>query len=231
MANVTPVFIPGLLCTEWLFHGQADIASGTAVFADTRQHDTITGMAEAALAQTSGQLVPIGLSMGGYVALEMARLAPARISAMALFSTNCRQDNDAQRAYREQAIRLAQQDGFRGVTRQFLGKFLSPHALADTALVDGVLAMAADIGRVTFARQQHAILGRRAQHDTLASLNVPLLIVCGIRDTLTPPALSQEMADLAPHADLRLLPDVGHLSALEAADACRDALIDLMARL
>jgi len=231
MANVTLVFIPGLLCTEWLFHGQADIASGTAVFADTRQHDTITGMAEAALAQTSGQLVPIGLSMGGYVALEMARLAPARISAMALFSTNCRQDNDAQRAYREQAIRLAQQDGFRGVTRQFLGKFLSPRALADTALVDGVLAMAADIGRVTFARQQHAILGRRAQHDTLASLKVPLLIVCGIRDTLTPPALSQEMADLAPHADLRLLPDVGHLSALEAADACRDALIDLMARL
>ena len=231
MANVTPVFIPGLLCTEWLFHGQADIASGTAVFADTRQHDTITGMAEAALVQTSGQLVPIGLSMGGYVALEMARLAPARISAMALFSTNCRQDNDAQRAYREQAIRLAQQDGFRGVTRQFLGKFLSPRALADTALVDGVLAMAADIGRVTFARQQHAILGRRAQHDTLASLNVPLLIVCGIRDTLTPPALSQEMADLAPHVDLRLLPDAGHLSTLEAADACRDALIDLMARL
>ena len=230
MANVTPVFIPGLLCTEWLFHGQADIASGTAVFADTRQHDTITGMAEAALAQTSGQLVPIGLSMGGYVALEMARLAPARISALALFSTNCRQDNDAQRAYREQAIRLAQQDGFRGVTRQFLGKFLSPRALADTALVDGVLAMAADIGRVTFARQQHAILGRRAQHDTLASLKVPLLIVCGIRDTLTPPALSKEMADLAPHADLRLLPDVGHLSTLEAADACRDALIDLMAR-
>ena len=231
MANVTPVFIPGLLCTEWLFHGQAEIASSTVVFADTRQHDTITGMAEAALAQTSGQLVPIGLSMGGYVALEMARLAPARISAMALFSTNCRQDNDAQRAYREQAIRLAQQDGFRGVTRQFLGKFLSPRALADPALVDGVLAMAADIGRVTFARQQHAILGRRAQHDTLASLNVPLLIVCGIRDTLTPPALSQEMADLAPHVDLRLLPDVGHLSTLEAADACRDALIDLMARL
>ena len=231
MANVTPVFIPGLLCTEWLFHGQADIASGTAVFADTRQHDSITGMAEAALAQTSGQLVPIGLSMGGYVALEMARLAPARISAMALFSTNCRQDNDAQRAYRKQAIKLAQQDGFRGVTRQFLGKFLSPCVLADTALVDGVLAMAADIGRVTFARQQHAILGRRAQHDTLASLNVPLSIVCGINDTLTPPALSQEMANLAPHADLRLLPDVGHLSTLEAAEACRDALADLMAGL
>ena len=229
MANVTPIFIPGLLCTEWLFHGQADIASGTAVFANTRHHDTITGMAEAALAQTSGQLFPIGLSMGGYVALEMARLAPARIGAMALFSTNCRQDNDAQRSYREQVIKLAQQDGFQGITRQLAGKFLSSQALADTALVDGVLAMAADIGRVAFVRQQHAILGRRAQHNTLASIKVPLLIVCGINDTLTPPAFSLEMADLAPHADLRLLPNVGHLSTLEASEACRDALIDLMA--
>ena len=117
MSNVTPVFIPGLLCTEWLFHGQADLFSAAAVFADTRQHDSITAMAAAALAQISGQLVPIGLSMGGYVALEMARLAPVRVSALALFSTNCRQDNDAQRAFREQAIHLAQQEGFRGVTR------------------------------------------------------------------------------------------------------------------
>lgn len=231
MVKVTPVFIPGLLCTEWLFHGQADIASNTAVFADTRQHDTITGMAEEALAKTSGQLVPIGFSMGGYVALEMARLAPARISAIALFSTNCRQDNDAQRYYREHVIKLAQRHGFLGVTRQFLGKLLSPQALADTALVDGVLAMAIEIGHVTFARQQNAILERRAQHETLAALKVPLSIVCGINDTLTPPDLSKEMADAAPHADLRLLPDVGHLSTLEAADACRDALVDLMARL
>ena len=231
MVNVTPVFIPGLLCTEWLFHRQANIASDTAVFAETREHNTITGMAEAALTQTSGQLVPIGLSMGGYVALEMARLAPARISAIALFSTNCRQDNDTQRAEREQAIKLAQTDGFRGITRQFLGKVLSPRALADTALVDGVLAMAADIGHVTFARQQHAILERRAQYETLASLNVPLLIVCGVNDKLTPPNLSQEMANLAPHADLRLLPDVGHLATLEAADASRDALDDLLSGL
>ena len=231
MVNVTPVFIPGLLCTEWLFHGQADIASDAAVFANTRQHDTITGMAEEALAKTSGQLVPIGFSMGGYVALEMARLAPARVSAIALFSTNCRQDNDAQRLYREQVIKLAQTHGFLGVTRQFLGKLLSPQALADAAIVDGVLAMAIEIGHVTFARQQNAILERRAQHETLAALKVPLSIVCGINDKLTPPDLSKEMAEAAPHADLRLLPDVGHLSTLEAADACRDALVDLMARL
>ena len=169
--------------------------------------------------------------MGGYVALEMARLAPARIRALALFSTNCRQDTAAQRAYRKQMINLAQQDGFRGVTRQFLGKFLSSQALADADIVDGVLAMAADVGRHTFTKQQHAILRRRPQRDTLESLRVPLTIVCGVDDMLTPVHLSEEMAGLVTHADLRLLSDVGHLSTLEAPDACRDALLDLMALL
>ena len=230
MANETIIFIPGLLCTEWLFHHQHVAMPDGALFANTRQHDTMIAMAEAALAQASGHLVPIGLSMGGYIALEMARIAPSRISAMALLSTSCRQDNSAQRAYREQAIKMARQDGFRGVTRQFLGKCLSPTALADPALVDGVLAMAADIGCGVFAKQQKAILGRRDQRDVLAKFSAPLLIICGTDDKLTPPHLSSEMAALAPHADMRLLPDVGHLSTLEAPDACRTAMLDLLAR-
>ena len=82
--------------------------------------------------------------------------------------------------------------------------------------------MAADIGHVTFVRQQHAILERRAQHETLAALKVPLLIVCGINDTLTPPELSKEMADLAPYADLRLL-QCRALVHIGSPDTRRDA--------
>ena len=224
-----PIFIPGLLCTDWLFHPQVDILPGDAVFCDTLKHDTIAEMAESALTQITGPLVPIGLSMGGYVALEMARRAPDRISAMALFSTSCCIDNLDQRTAREQAIKLSEQDGFRGITRHFLAKFLSPQAMADASLVDGVLQMAAEVGCTTFARQQKAILTRRAQHAVLKEFLPPLLIVCGMNDRVTPPHLSQEMAALAPHADLRLLPDVGHLSTLEAPQECRSALIELLA--
>ena len=231
MTNATAIFIPGLLCTEWVFHSQVDGVPGKAVFADICQHDTINAIAQSALSQVDGAVVPIGLSMGGYIALEMARLAPTRISAMALFSTNCRQDDMAQRAYREQTIKLASQGGFQGMTRHFLSKCLSPVALANTAIVDGVLTMAADVGSDVFVKQQKAILGRRDQHDTLAAFSAPLLIICGSDDKLTPPHLSQEMAALAQHADMRLLPDVGHLSTLEAPMLCRMALGDLIASL
>ena len=90
--------------------------------------------------------------------------------------------------------------------------------------------MVAEIGRVVFAQQQKAVLWRRDQRDVLTTFSAPLMIICGTDDKLTPPHLSAEMAALAPHADMRLLPDVGHLSTLEAPDACCTALLDLLAR-
>ena len=231
MANVTPVFIPGLLCTEWLFHGQADIASGTAVFADTRQHDTITGMAEAALAQTSGQLVPIGLSMGGYVALEMARLAPERIAGLALLNTAYGTDGPDKRQQRLATIEMAKSDRFRGVTRHLMKSFLSLAAMADEALVARVIAMAEAVGRENFILQQQAILNRRNQSDTLRRLAVPALVLCGSLDTLTPPDISRQMAALAPQAELVILDEVGHLSTMEAPDRVTAHLNAYLARL
>ena len=90
---------------------------------------------------------------------------------------------------------------------------ISQPARSDEALVDNILAMALDIGRVGFVRQQTAILDRRDQRDTLAAFNAPLLVLCGTSDVLTPPKLSIEMANLAPNATLKLLDGIGHLSS------------------
>ena len=57
--------------------------------------------------------MPVGLSMGGYVALEMARLAPERMAAMALLSTNARVDNEERRGERRRTIKLATQRGLK----------------------------------------------------------------------------------------------------------------------
>jgi pimeloyl-ACP methyl ester carboxylesterase len=54
------------------------------------------------------------------------------------------------------------------------------------------------------------------------------LVLCGLEDTLTPPDLSEDMARLLPDARLVLLPDVGHLSSLEAPQPVTDAIIGLV---
>jgi pimeloyl-ACP methyl ester carboxylesterase len=165
--------------------------------------------------------------MGGYVAMEMARLAPERMAGLALLNTAHRADDEAKRKQRAATIKMAESDRFRGVTRHLLKSFLSPQAMADEAVVARVFAMTEAVGRTNFVRQQHAILGRRDQSDTLAGMQVPVLVLCGGLDTLTPPALSVDMAGLVPDSRLVILDDVGHLSSLEAPQAVTGALQQL----
>ena len=131
MPSFTPIFIPGLLCTELLFAKQRASLPNQGYIADTTRHDSIHEMALAALDLCDGLLVPIGLSMGGYVALEMARLAPQRMAAMALLSSNCRDDSAESQRQRQQAIALAKHKGFQGVTRHLMPRLLSEAALQD----------------------------------------------------------------------------------------------------
>ncbi|MDC1294298.1 alpha/beta hydrolase [Candidatus Puniceispirillum sp.] len=226
----TPIFIPGLLCTELLFAKQRANLPNHGYVADTTRHDSIHEMALAALDLCDGPLVPVGLSMGGYVALEMARLAPQRMAAMALLSTNCRSDSTESQRQRQQVIAQAKHKGFQGVTRHLMPRLLSEAALQDEAIVADVLAMAAGIGRIGFVQQQAAIMGRRAQDDTLAGFTAPALVLCGNLDVLTPPKLSIEMAGLAPQAELCLLNGIGHLSSIEAPEAVTSALESLFER-
>lgn len=231
--DFTPIFIPGLICSADLFAAQlAGLDHPVAPrIADTLERDSLAGMAAAALENTEGMVVPVGLSMGGYVALEMVRQAPERVRGVGLLSTAYGTDTDERRAQREATIRMAQSDSFRGVTRHLLKSFLSPAAMQDDALVARVIAMAESVGRENFVRQQQAILARRGQADTLRGLQVPALVLCGSLDTLTPPHISEEMAALAPDAELVILEDVGHLSTMEAPEAVTASLNAFLARL
>ncbi len=235
--KITPVLIPGLICTGDLFRHQLDELATLAasdsrlanpVMADTLSHDSLKAMAEAALDEVEGGLLPIGLSMGGYVTMEMARLAPDRVSGMALLSTSHKADTPERSQQRAATIKMAAGKGFRGVTRHLLGSFLSAQAMADEALVARVIQMAQDVGSATFVNQQKAIMARRDQTPTLQGFAGKALVLCGLEDTLTPPALSEDMARLVPDARLVLLPDVGHLSSLEAPQLVTDAIIDLL---
>ena len=231
--SVTPIFIPGLILTREIFAAQIDglVHPTAAKTADTLGHDSITAMAEAALALADGPLVPVGISMGGYIAMEMARLAPQRLAGIALLNTQHRADPPERRKQREATIDMAQSDRFRGVTRHLLKSFLSPAAMKNETLVARVIAMAEEVGRENFVLQQRAILGRRDQSDTLAALTVPALVLGGGLDTLTPPQASRDMAELIPDAELVIMEEIGHLSTIEAPDEVTDILNAYLARL
>ena len=231
--SVTPIFIPGLILTRDIFAAQIDrlVNPAATKTADTLGRDSITAMAEAALALADGPLVPVGISMGGYIAMEMARLAPQRLAGIALLNTQHRADPPERRKQREATVDIAQPDRYRGVTRHLLKSFLSPAAMENETLVARVIAMAEEVGRENFVLQQRAILGRRDQSDTLGALTVPALVLGGALDTLTPPQASRDMAELIPDAELVIMEEIGHLSTIEAPDEVTDILNAYLARL
>ena len=83
----TLIYVPGLLSDARVWREVAEGVGGDFVIADVTTQDSITAMAESALALADGPVIPVGHSMGGRVSMEMARLAPARMAGLVLADT------------------------------------------------------------------------------------------------------------------------------------------------
>src|SRR5258708_307426 len=167
--------------------------------------------------------------MGGYVAQEILREAPARVRRVGLVDASGRADSEEQIARRHALIALAKTGTFKGVTPRLLPLLIHPARLDDRRLTGIVMAMAERVGQAAFLRQQQAILDRPDGRADLARVACPALVLCGRNDALTPPALSEELARAIPGARLVVVEECGHLSSLEQPDAVDRAFEDWLA--
>lgn len=225
------VLLPGLLCDAALWRPQIDALSDIADMsvADVSRDSSIAGMAARALAAAPQRFALAGLSMGGYVAQEIMRTEPDRVTRLALLDTSSRADSEEQASRRRGLIELASKGKFKGVTPRLLPYLIHPDRMEDTALTGIVMAMAEHVGRDAFLRQQKAILSRIDGRDRLAEIACPTLVLCGRQDSLTPLKVSEEMADRIPGARLVIVEDCGHLSTLERPESVNAAMRDWLA--
>lgn len=221
----TLLLLPGLLCDARLWHDQAAALAPLArpVVADLTQDDRIEAMAARALAVVDGPVALAGLSMGGYVALEVMRQAPERVTRLALLDTSARPDTPEQTRRRRGLLSLARTGQFRGVTPRLLPQLIHASRLG-TPLAAEVMAMAERIGKDAFLRQQEAIMHRVDSRPHLARIAVPTLVGVGAEDALTPPVLAEEIAAMIPGARLRRFADAGHLPTMETPEAVTAAM-------
>lgn len=222
------VFVPGLLCDAAMWAHQIthleDIAD--CHVGDTRQDDTIAGMAETILANAPDRFALAGLSMGGYVSMEIMRQAPERVTKLALLDTAAPADSEERRQRRMELIKLAEIGEFKGVAPRLLPQFIHPDRLQDGRLTDSIMEMTQRVGRDAFLRQQNAILGRIDSRPSLKDIAVPTLVLCGRQDELTPVERHEEIAGLIPGARLSIVEDSGHMSTMERPQAVTVLLRD-----
>ena len=222
------IFLPGLLCDARLWRHQLEAFPG-AQAADFSQDDSLIAMAERVLAAAPARFALVGLSMGGYVAFEILRQAPDRVTHLALFATSARADAPAAVRRRRGLMGLARHHRFLGVSPRLLPSLLHPDGLANEELTTLVRQMAADAGREVFLRQQAAILARPDSRPLLASLSIPALVGAGAADQTTPPELAQEIAAGIPGGKFLLFEHSGHLPPLEEPALVTAALRALLA--
>jgi 3-oxoadipate enol-lactonase len=160
--------------------------------------------------------VVVGLSMGGYVAFAFWRRHRPKVRALVLADTRAGPDTDEGREKRRRLIEVARSRGSGTVAEMQVGSMVGEttrqrrpevvetlRAMMAAAPVDGV------IGAL------EAMMDRPDSMPTLATVDVPALIVVGDEDTLTPPKDAASMHERIRGSRLEVLAQAGHISNLE----------------
>ncbi len=226
------VLIPGLSCTAALYAEQwPALALGRQILvADHARDEGLEAIAMRLLAAAPERFALCGLSMGGYIAFEIMRRAPERVTRLALLNTSAKPATPESNLPREQMIALAEKGAFDNVTTLLWQRLVAPDRLVDESLRLLVRQMAEDIGPEGFIRQQRAIMGRPDSRPGLGAIDVPTLVIVGEQDLITPAPEAIEIAEgIGGDARLVTIPDCGHLSALEAPEVVTRELLAWLA--
>ncbi|MDX6197314.1 MAG: hypothetical protein QOJ79_465 [Actinomycetota bacterium] len=179
------------------------------------------------------QVVLGGLSMGGYVAMALLRRHPDRIFALILADTKATADPEAGKANRERIAAAVESDETSTVlVDEVLPALLGSTTTASRPLISGRvrgLVQAAPASAVAWA--QRAMAGRPDSFDTLRAFDRPALVIVGEEDVLSPPPDAEAMAATLPHGRLVVIPEAGHLTAVETPEAFNAQVAGFLAAL
>jgi pimeloyl-ACP methyl ester carboxylesterase len=225
------LLVPGLLCDDAIWASQtaalADIAAVRV--ANNGETDSLGALAESIIAHAPPRFALAGHSMGGRIALEVARRVPERLIGLALLDTGYEalapgQAGEREAEGRHALLALARREGMRAMARTWLQGMVYPPRLTDEELVEPILDMFERRTPDLFAMQIKALLARPDATSVLSTLQCPTLVLCGREDAWATPSRHDVMAKMIRHSTLQIIPDCGHMAPLERPRAVNQAL-------
>jgi pimeloyl-ACP methyl ester carboxylesterase len=224
------VLLPGFMLDAGMWDELAPLLAplGPLHHGDLFQDGTLAGMAARVLAGGPDRFVLVGFSMGGFVAREVARMAPGRVRALVLVATSARGESASQQARRQAIAGRPADQVFRGMSRAAIARGLHPDRAGDAALVDRLRAMGDRLGGAVFLRQ--TLTPRPAFDDRLGEIGCPTLVVAAAQDALRSVREAEELRDGIPGARLEVIEGSGHMIPVEAPGALARLILDFVAQ-
>ena len=230
MPGMPIVFIPGLLTTCRIYQHQIEHLgrSHPVLLANHWSAPSMGEIAEQILAVAPESFALVGTSMGGYVAFEITRRAPGRVTKLALLSTSAKPDTPERTKMRREQLAWTRKHGARAGAKAMWDLLVHPARHEDLALLEIFDDMAEEIGIEAFALQTEAIISRADSRPSLDQIQVPTLVVAGADDVLIPPENSNEIAAGIAGAKLQTVPHCGHMGMIERPLAYTKLLGDFL---
>ncbi len=166
-----------------------------------------------------------GLSMGGYVALAFWRRHRERLTRLVLCDTRAASDDETTRKVREVAARRVLKEGTESLVDAMIPKLFGSRSREESPEL--VRQVSDSIRRADPRATAAALRGmamRRDMTSELAQIDLPVTVVVGAEDAITPPSEMEAMAAALPHAEFHCIEGAGHMTPLEAPEAFAQAV-------
>jgi len=238
------LFAHSYLCSGLMWAAQAKALSSSwqTINVDTRGHGqsspagpglTIYDLVDDYLAVLDDleieRAVWAGLSLGGMIALRAALVAPERVSALVLAGTSAATEPVLPvLRYRAMGMgaRVAGLEPFLG--RILTLMFGSTTRRQNPELVAEWRPRLASAHVPSILNLMKPLFGRDSILERLDEIRVPALVLVGEEDRAQPPVRSRELASGLPNAELVVVPESGHLTALEQPEVVSETMRDFL---
>ncbi|MEZ6096949.1 MAG: alpha/beta hydrolase [Pirellulaceae bacterium] len=176
-------------------------------------------------------VVPIGLSMGGYIQIEMIKQAANRIPASVFCHTRAAADTElVARGRLQQAISVLEQ-GPDTLFETMLPKLMArPGTANDAKNRQLVLKMMQSSSPLAISQAQRGMAERTDHRDLLSTLQGKHLVIAGSEDQITPPDEMKTMSSAIHDSEFSVIDGVGHLSPIEAPDTFAKLVCEFLRR-
>ncbi|WP_057511762.1 alpha/beta fold hydrolase [Staphylococcus sp. NAM3COL9] len=226
----TIIFLPGTLCNEKLWGKQIEFFKSeyNTIVGDLKNNNSIEKMAQEILSKAPSKFFLVGLSLGGIVSLEIARIAPQRVIKLILMDTTpylpTIKQMDSWSVFRE----MCENKQFDDITKNHLLSQMLANENYTEELKTVVVQMSEEIGMESYLNQLNALENRKDYSKFLNEISVETLILVGEEDEICPLYISEYLADHLVDSSLSLIRKSGHLPPLEKPDITNKKLNDFI---
>jgi len=188
----------------------------------------------AALLQTievNRPAVVVGLSMGGYVALEFWRKHTERTKRLVLCDTRAAKDPPEVAAGRLETADQVLRDGAASLAEGMILKLFPQSTITEQPeLGEAFRRMVSEADPRGIAAAARGMAERRDMTKLLQQIACPTLLIVGTWDIISPPEEMHAIAEAIPRAQFAEIPGCGHLSAMEKPEAVNRTLLEFLGR-